>query len=604
MSLTTTSLWGAPAKNVLAKVRRRRLLNEGQRLQPCWPSPEKSIGTFEAELESQCCWQVIGPARKAWEKIHPEIKRYLEAHTEPISATTVLWIFRMIGHTPQTSSPTVIFCCEEKLHRKAAWKAIKESNILDDYPGIRLAHLPRVPCSKSALVPMWSSLGSQHNALEWEDRHTPSGEQNYVHTPLSNLSRSEDGNGRLIMAHSDVIDVIPAKPAYNTCVYGFTESVAPGHSVLVHAPHEVGPVRKATVGGFIEIAGVSCGMTAAHPFAGGQHTMIPVMEPYQKLAFSDSDECEDEVDYEMDTDTESYTRHGLDLQSQKNSDPANCSETWNAADSTPYMTQLQPLEMKEKSAEYLDSQSLSYDQQPVGRLLFSSIVEDTRPELDYALLLLKQPQVPRRLETATTMDHFDHMDLPPFTTKEDLRHIENTSVRSITASSTMDVFGNIDFTATFIRPPHASQYQEVYLVSFDQVLAQGDCGSWVYGSDSDALHGHIIAGSPDDGIAYIVPAYQVFDDLRRFFTADKQQQYLAPAVPSLVDVEPEFKHLLQAPDTDFESEHASSSYQTTSTHPPLTENAMNSFNQQHTPITMMDTWFNSMRPRRVRRHGK
>jgi hypothetical protein len=589
--MTTTSSWKAPAKNVLAKVRRGRLLDkEGQGPQPCWPNPEKSIGIFEAELGSQCCWQVIGPAREAWEKIHPKIKRYLETHTEPISTTTVLWIFRMIGPAPQTSSPTVIFCCEEKIHRKAAWKAVKESNILDDYQGIQLAHLPRAPGSRGVLIPMWSPSGSTGDASEQEtfdsgydevnyarmqpylhDADEPpslqivdydatasdgqhsgiellepgpglgawasiwGSDQSFVHTPLSNIPKSGGRvDGEVIMGFSETVDFIPAKPAYNACVYGIAEGVKSGQSVLVHPPSGLGQARRTTIGGFIEIAGTIFGMTAAHPFADAQYSTIPALDPHNELCFSDSDGSEDE----MDSDDKTVTKLENDVHDLAtiSATATGTSYIGNATIKAPKSWQ----QFEQGTSEgkglnivndpglgYLELQSQTKNEKQIGRLFFSSIVEDTRPDLDYALLLMKKLQISPHVETGTISSQIDPLRLPLFTTEENLKNAHFTSVHMKTDSRTY-VKGRIDSTAAFIRLPHASRYQEVYSVCFRSSLVQGDCGSWVYGTFPNALHGHIIAGSSDDGFAYIVPAYQVFDDLVRFFTVERQRQYLTP----------------------------------------------------------------------------
>ena len=48
----------------------------------------------------------------------------------------------------------------------------------------------------------------------------------------------------------------------------------------------------------------------------------------------------------------------------------------------------------------------------------------------------------------------------------------------------------------------------------DGKLAKGDSGSWVVDSKTRALLGHIVAGSPATGVAYVTPSIQIFTDLR------------------------------------------------------------------------------------------
>ncbi|RYP04377.1 hypothetical protein DL764_004471 [Monosporascus ibericus] len=50
-----------------------------------------------------------------------------------------------MGIAAQTATPTIIFCCEVVLHRREIRNIIKNSGILDKYPGIKTGHMPRAP---------------------------------------------------------------------------------------------------------------------------------------------------------------------------------------------------------------------------------------------------------------------------------------------------------------------------------------------------------------------------------------------------------------------------------------------------------------------------
>ncbi len=45
----------------------------------------------------------------------------------------------------------------------------------------------------------------------------------------------------------------------------------------------------------------------------------------------------------------------------------------------------------------------------------------------------------------------------------------------------------------------------------------GDCGSWVVNAQNGDIFGHIVAGDVTSGLAYIIPAYKVFDDIELRF---------------------------------------------------------------------------------------
>lgn len=175
---------------------------------------------------------------------------------------------------------------------------------------------------------------------------------------------------------------------------------------------------------------------------------------------------------------------------------------------------------------------------PVGRLLFSSIV-DSKPELDYALILPNAAPVNFDVGAFIHRRQIGVVELPEYTDKEQMRCLESGLVTSVTASAGL-VRGYIDSTPAFIRAPNTSRYQEVYSVKFESALALGDCGSWVVNAESHTLYGHVITGSPEDGLAYIVPAYQVFEDLGQYFTHDRLEQYFARGNTDVIGVGSQF----------------------------------------------------------------
>jgi hypothetical protein len=49
------------------------------------------------------------------------------------------------------------------------------------------------------------------------------------------------------------------------------------------------------------------------------------------------------------------------------------------------------------------------------------------------------------------------------------------------------------------------------------IAAKGDSGSWVFDAVSGDLYGHIVAGIPECRIAYIIPAFKAFENIRQEF---------------------------------------------------------------------------------------
>lgn len=109
-----------------------------------WPNPELSVGRFIKKIGKINCWEATGPAREAFNKVAPRIRHHLEQEVEPISSW-VTWSIYMFGKAPKHANPTIVFCCEVSVHRKEVKDIVMGSGLLDAYPGIKTAHMPRAP---------------------------------------------------------------------------------------------------------------------------------------------------------------------------------------------------------------------------------------------------------------------------------------------------------------------------------------------------------------------------------------------------------------------------------------------------------------------------
>ena len=59
----------------------------------------------------------------------------------------------------------------------------------------------------------------------------------------------------------------------------------------------------------------------------------------------------------------------------------------------------------------------------------------------------------------------------------------------------------------------ASQYHR----RADGLIVPGDCGAWVVNANTGLVYGHIVAGDPVTGTAFIIPAHKVFSDIEHRF---------------------------------------------------------------------------------------
>ncbi len=102
-----------------------------------------------------------------------------------------------------------------------------------------------------------------------------------------------------------------------------------------------------------------------------------------------------------------------------------------------------------------------------------------------------------------------------------------SDVLVVTASRGM-IRGQMSGTPTYLQPAYSTHQQELWTVSLHGELEKGDCGAWVIDAKTGLVYGHLIAGSLRSGSAYIVPLWQVFDDLHQLLGG---QWWLAGEIP-------------------------------------------------------------------------
>jgi hypothetical protein len=110
-----------------------------------WPDPQLSIGAKCNRLGSNECWKAIGPAQELFNLISKSIEDLLDARVEdleegePIAGHILLFDLYMIGKSPASAQPTLLFTCQRPKPRQRAIKFVKESRILNGHPKIALA---------------------------------------------------------------------------------------------------------------------------------------------------------------------------------------------------------------------------------------------------------------------------------------------------------------------------------------------------------------------------------------------------------------------------------------------------------------------------------
>jgi hypothetical protein len=209
---------------------------------PSWYEPEKSIGQFRLSINGKKCWDAKGAALEAFNTVSQSIKALLESRREYIeegeaSARPISYRMWMVGRTEKSAQATIVFISKSKPMRYKAMLIVKESDLLNEYPGIALKTLSAVPAVPRSLI---------HNHCS---------------------SNRAQGDG----------DVSTIGPTSKLC----------GASIIVNNE------TKATLGGVLLVGNVWYGITANHAFSGDVNESTDISQGKAGLAFDEDSDDED-----------------------------------------------------------------------------------------------------------------------------------------------------------------------------------------------------------------------------------------------------------------------------------------------------------------------
>ncbi|KAM0241627.1 hypothetical protein ACHAPO_001318 [Fusarium lateritium] len=414
-----------------------------------WPEPELSTGRCIGKVGKELCWVAKGPARDAFAVLAPRIKAYLERSVEPVSSW-VTWSIYMFGKSEKSASPAILFCCEVVAHRKQVRSAIKDSGILNEFPGIKTAHMPRPP----------------------------------------------DFN-QLVQLADDSIDHRPvlASLASNPC----------GMPLFVEESiDDVTCYKQATVGGIIQLSDKFYYTTAGHVLSSDTATSYTEGEVSDDEFEIDEDYDDDEMDEVASTACEKtwLTQANDAAMSPRYTEPA---FSPNIQDMQ--ATQEEPKCKSRRILEEGPSPSISLPPQPLGHVYLSSL-DQPSSSLDYALIEVTKPiHCTANKITSSSFSAKGEAKIQHVVTDgpKDVKILSSTSRGTLT--------GVMSGTPMYARLPNSSLYQDVYNILLDSRLEAGDCGSWIIDAESGNLYGHIVAGSPDSGAAIVIPFARVFEEI-------------------------------------------------------------------------------------------
>jgi hypothetical protein len=429
--------------------------------QPQWPDAKDVVGTFRGMKGKYSCWEVKDldgePFRTILEKVQTELKHC--CGRVPKSYLLGYDIF-MIGETPETSIPHIMFHCCKEAPRKEAVNHIKRSGLLKEYKGLGVGQWRSPP-----YIPNISLAGGK-------DRR----ESNSQHSNSFHLGGILDERGG---GFSDTKPLV----------------------LLVKSRGVEQPTRKATVAEFIKFAGEVCCIAPAHVFVESENG-------------EESSDLSDNEEFEF----SGFQYQSLDIEEEEeNSEIGSLSngsessqEVVEFATADNWFEAREPFPLLETTSEISDSDSTpSFEDHfwsPKASLVNlrrpnyfqDSILASTA--LDYVLLPMSSKEVV----------FFNCVELCDSTVgfiseKQSWVFTENTSGHII--------WGVLSNRPSHMCFPESHTYQKVYPVSLQGKLEPGDCGAIFRCCDTGAILGHIVAGSFESSIAYVVPASDVLANI-------------------------------------------------------------------------------------------
>lgn len=467
-----------------------------------WPNPEASIGRLLERHMFYTYWDVEGLALERYYPLAEEIREHVRRFGE--SPVEVSWVVCMRGIKKETARPTVIFVSEHCDSRRKMAKLVRRSGLLEKYPGFKVIDR-KLPPGFRRVMQIGGSAGDKQDFLP-------------------------PNSGRCITLHLKPEGLFGAK----LCVC------------------EAGAeTRTATVGGILEWQGRYFITTAAHVF--GEHGWNPfprTATPSESGSDLDRSNDSDE-DYRYLPDITSRGSMTTDefvsrtsLSSPTGGPSSSPQLRWSEdatsftlsatsrSEGTNYLPRPPILDSsgvgltakmgaaKAPCLEHVSCRGImphrSSDEQICLDGPFTISKDIPNRALDYALVEITGLNVITS-DMLLVQDQSQAYDTTANDTRN--RRLVSTEIIAVTGSEGT-IRGWMSAAPTFISMFDAATPQELWTIYCDGIFQDGDCGSWVFDAVSGEPYGHIIAGSPGFGSAYIVPLKQIMDDLRRQFEGD------------------------------------------------------------------------------------
>lgn len=443
---------------------------------PKWPDAETCVGHFRGMKGKYKCWEIKNRDAEPFSVILDRVRSELLQHCSRVPKSSFLgYDLYMIGQSPEQSIPHIMFHCPREHPRKEAMKHVSKSGILDDFQGLAVGQWRSPPHMPQIVLAAGTASGTPELREPLEDI--------LIHLACQIESSPSSRNQNVAGVSSDPQG--KHKQLELTIERTFRTSSTPG------------AVRKATVAITVSFEGRICYLVPAHVLFDEAASLQCEGSDDDAFEFGGFDH---QVESETD-DLETVQITSLASTSPKSESPElpeSCSDQFDSyyggREESPEMTSAENSAFFLSSATDIPSQQLPNAIDSLGLPLVS-------PSLDYALIEAS----PRDGWSDRLLQLTDHVarNIGEDQTPVNLRNIYGRVIN-----------GTLSSRPTFMRFPNGSSSELVYPVSLQGHLRPGDCGAAVCDNVTGQLYGHVVAGSFQGSIAFIVSAVSVLRDIK------------------------------------------------------------------------------------------
>jgi peptide-N4-(N-acetyl-beta-glucosaminyl)asparagine amidase len=432
--------------------------------------PEDSVGELCGKKNGKLCWKAKGIALDAYMKRSLLIRNHLNSFKDEVEGSDfVTFMLYMIGKSPNKARPVIMFACPRKKARISAVERIRKSGIVEEWMGV--GHWDFPPD-----IPFPRQLGGSDREFTTMD--------------LGSMA-SESFQPRVMQ--------------FSTW----------------NAFDNPSTMQRGTVGAIIQTATKSFYFTANHPFTKPNYQDSPSNMPLNDDNDSECDFGNEECDSESDLDEDVVKPTVVRTESP----PSKSLRSMTAALSQAVGQPIKELQRSMKSVTMnLSNSTLQSSAPPIisdklkkfemrnsNQLVSFSAQNRCRysADLDYALIRINHATpVAAYIDSAQILCSAEGI---PIISSEMVSDIPTQDVPVLTITKPGGVIrGTLSGIPSYTKLPGSKIFQETFTVKFKGQIHSGDCGACVLDTNGRRLFGHIVAGSTDSNVAYIVPAVNVF----------------------------------------------------------------------------------------------